>query len=186
MELGFQFLEHKDSFVLDKDFSIFSKEHSGEPADGEIKNAISSIVSAAKNSADLPSCIAAINAIKKYLSHESSKVRNVACEVMSSLIGKAAIFLCSETDPKKIMAVARFLIETIGELQSMDKGGSINLGTSSMLNLDFAKKTIGDVIRKLCSSSQDEFISSKNKNDSLSKQENNCDIDQFISSKKIA
>ena len=183
MELGFQFLEHKDSFT-DKDFSIFSKEHNCEPADSEIKNVISSILSAAKNSADLPSCMAAINGIKKYLSHESSKVRNIACEVMSILIGKAAIFLCSETDPKKIMAVARFLIETIGELQSMDKSGSITLGGNSMLNLDFAKKIIGDVIKKLCSGNQDEFVSFKSKNDSFTQQENNCGTDQFTSSKK--
>ena len=183
MELGFQFVEHKDSFT-DTDFSILSKEHNCKSTDSEIKNAISSILSAAKNGMDLHSCMSAITAIKKYLSHESSKVRNIACEVMSILIGKAAIFLCSETDPKKIMAAAKFLIETISELQSMDKSGLITLGGNSMLNLDFAKKIIGDVIKKLCSSNQDEFISSKSKNDPFTQEENNCGTDQFISSKK--
>ena len=65
MDLGLHFFEQKDSFLSDNDFSVSTKQDNSELSESEIKNAISSIFSAAQNSVDLDSCLAAIKVIKK-------------------------------------------------------------------------------------------------------------------------
>lgn len=174
MDLGLHF--------SDKDFSVFTKQDNSEFSESEIKNAISSIFSAAQNSVDLDSCLAAIKVIKKYLSHGSDKVKNIACEVMSGLIGKATMFLSSETNPGKLMEAGEFLIELIDELSGMDQNGLITMSANSMHTLSAAKKMIGEILRKTKINNQDEFMSSKNQNNQSLKQINDCSVDEFIGS----
>ncbi|GEM_PF-6303519 len=182
MDLGLHFLKQKDSFLSDKDFSVFTTQNNSELSESEIKSAISSIFGAAKNAVDLDSCLAAIKGIKKYLSHSSDKVKNIACEIMSSLIGKVAIFLSSEADPKKLIEAGEFLIEMIDELSGMNQNGSITMSANSMHTLSAAKKIIGNVLEKVSLANHDEFISSKDQNNQSSKQINDCITDKFISS----
>ncbi len=124
----------------------------------ELKDAVSSIDSASKGCINLESCIKAIGTIKKYLSYKFQSIRNYASEVISELALKSAKYLLRETNPKKLIEGARFLLETMKELYNLN-GKTISLSGYSLSNLQKAEGIIQKLLKNIRLNNKDQFIS---------------------------
>lgn len=121
--------------------------------DVEEASAIKKINNLSRDQYSLTSCVSALRAVAKFLSHISSVVRNYAAEILCELIKQTTKYLLSETNPKLAREVCEELLEIIDDLQEMDKKGLINLSIGNSLKLIDLKtiimKTLTDLYEPL-------------------------------------
>ena len=166
MELGFTSLDLKDFLAamkksrLEIDDCLATIKKSNLAINDILEDfAINSINAIASSANELPSCLDAIDSIESFLSHRFETVRNFACKIICSLIERAALLLCHETDPNKIVSAIKFLSHIIKELSSLHGQGSITITSESSLNINHAQLSMAAKIKQLSEKDQDKFIS---------------------------
>lgn len=124
------------------DISFKLRKEQLEKEKAETKSAISSIDSKTSNDSTLDSCISGISCVFKYLSHCLEAVKTYAAKVICFLVHKAALLLCRESDPRKLLKYGKILLDIIERFSEALKDNKINLDPVSKDCLKFAKQLI--------------------------------------------
>lgn len=144
-------LQTSDTAQYTKSFKEFLNGLKSPTENKDVGSTIATILNSAKSASDLQGCLSSVKSVAKYLSHDSEIVRNIAAEVLASLIGKAAELLSKETNPNTIKNAAKDLLEVVQKIND----GSFSLSKGIQSDLNRAKQSI---IIKLAETNKDQFV----------------------------